>query len=295
MLDNRNYKILILIILVCISFFSFAQTKNGQLIQYESTIKNLFQQIIDSDDDSVKVSNNEMIKKHFLKVLNIEGSFKHPFDSLKNIGKLVSPDEEFRIYNWNLHYEDGSFEYFGFIQKYSKEIKSYVVYELFDQSATIENPEDHLGDHRDWFGALYYQIILVKDGRTKYYTLLGWDGNNDYSNKKIIDVLYFTRSDKPKFGKGIFKIDKFKKKRVIFEYSYLASMALRFNDKMNMIVYDHLAPSNPNLKGQYQYYGPDFSYDGLYFKNGKWTEKIDIDVRNPKAKSPGKKNISYTF
>ena len=34
-----------------------------------------------------------------------------------------------------------------------------------------------------WFGALYYKIIPVVKNKT-YYTLLGWDGNDMFSNKK---------------------------------------------------------------------------------------------------------------
>jgi len=33
--------------------------------------------------------------------------------------------------------------------------------------------------------------------------------------------------------------------------------------KMNMIIFDHLSPSKPSYTGNYQFYGPDFSYDGL--------------------------------
>ena len=46
-------------------------------------------------------------------------------------------------------------------------------------------------------------------------------------------------------------------------------MMLRYDDKLKMIVFDHLSPSKPSYEGKYQYYGPDFSYDGLIFEKGK--------------------------
>jgi hypothetical protein len=47
-----------------------------------------------------------------------------------------------------------------------------------------------------------------------------------------------------------------------------------------MIVFDHLSPANESYTGNYQYYGPDLSFDALRFENGIWELKENIDVRN---------------
>jgi len=47
-----------------------------------------------------------------------------------------------------------------------------------------------------------------------------------------------------------------------------------------MIVFDHLSPSRPEFKDMHQYYGPDFSYDGLRFESGQWVLVKDLDLRN---------------
>lgn len=54
-------------------------------------------------------------------------------------------------------------------------------------------------------------------------------------------------------------------------------MILRYNEQEDIIVCDHLSPGNPKMKGKYEYYGPDFSYDAFDFEKGKWFHKSDID------------------
>jgi hypothetical protein len=218
--------------------------------------------------------------------LNDDLSFTYPFDSLKHLGKITSPDKLFRIYTWNLVFNDGSYKYFGFIQYYREKRNEYIVYQLHDNSNNIINPENVTLEPMNWYGALYYEIIKNKYSRRTYYTLLGWDGNNDLTRKKVIDVLRFGSSGKPAFGANIFKFDKKKRKRIFFEYSAKTNMTLTYNEKHDMIVFDHLSPSESSYKGLYQYYGPDFSYDAMYFDKGKWQLVKDVDVRNPRMKLP---------
>ena len=47
-----------------------------------------------------------------------------------------------------------------------------------------------------------------------------------------------------------------------------------------MIIWDHLSPSNKTLEGRYEYYGPDFSQDGLFFKDNEWKYYPDIKPKN---------------
>ena len=274
--------------------FVLAQKIPQKLISAESNLNRSFILLKNGLDDAQKNEANEKIILEFKKTLLIPESFEYPFDSLKNMGKLTAPDKSFRIYNWNIQHTNGEFTYYAFIQ-YKIRKDEFVITQLTDVSETIKNPIDVVCTYDKWFGALYYDIIGIKNGKNQYYTLLGWDGNNDFTNKKIIDVIYFSRSGKPKFGKSIFKLNKRKQKRVIFEYSYRTTMMLRYDKKFKMIVFDHLAPSSSNLQGNYQYYGSDFSYDGLFYKNGRWNFVSKIDLKNPKKKQKNKKKISTTF
>jgi hypothetical protein len=130
---------------------------------------------------------------------------------------------------------------------------------------------------------LYYKIIPVKVKRKKYYTLLGGDKNDKLTSKRIIDVLYFIPDGSPRFGADLFKLEKRSPKRVIFEYSAQAIMSVKYNEETKQIVFDHLSPAQPNFEGQYQYYGPDFSFDALEFNKGKWVYIPDVDARNGKS------------
>src|SRR5690606_2261086 len=73
---------------------------------------------------------------------------------------------------------------------------------------------------RDWYGALYYNIIPSKKGkkRKRMYMLLGWDGQSEYASLKVIDVLSITPRG-VKLGADIFDYPYEKNiKRFIIKY-----------------------------------------------------------------------------
>lgn len=216
----------------------------------------------------------------------MEKSIDFPFDSLKKYKVMLeSPDKQVRVFTYDMELGDGTHNYYGFIQAYNKRAKEYEVYELNDKSDVIKDPENASLDNRKWFGAYYYQIVQVKYRKSKYYILLGWDGNNRITNKRLIDVLYFTDKGFPKFGDAIFAAEDGKiKKRIIFEYQAGVFMSLRYDEEKKVIVFDHLSPSNPNLEGEFQFYGPDFTYGMMEFKEGKWQYIKNASPRNDKGR-----------
>ena len=286
-----KFDILLLLLFFSSSTLLYSQDL-AQITDDEENLQILFDSIYFSTNDNLKLELNKQVLDIFEYMLYNDASFDYPFDSLKRIGKIKSPDGLLRLYTWNIAFSDKTNEYFGFIQYYSKTKKEYLIYPLIDKSDSISMPEKQSLDNTDWYGALYYKIIETESGRRKYYTLLGWDGYSDLITRKIIDVLYFTMSGKPHFGYGMFYMNKtdkansrkVRKKRVIFSYSQKAKMTLHYDEKNEMIIFDHLSPRSPHLKGNYQYYGPDWTYEGLYFNKGKWINEIDVDVRNPKSK-----------
>ena len=124
---------------------------------------------------------------------------------------------------------------------------------------------------KNWYGALYYKIIHDKKIGSNKYTLLGWDGNNNLTNKKVIDVITVDGNGMVKFGAPIFKMKKRVQRRVIFEYSEEAVMSLKYHPRLSKIVFDHLEPTSSDLKGIYEYYVPILDeFDGLVLTKGKW-------------------------
>ena len=150
---------------------------------------------------------------------------------------------------------------------------------LNDNSDDILNVEQAELSSDSWYGCLYYNIIKNKE--KKSYTIIGWDGNNEFSTKKIIDVIRFNRYNNIKFGAPIFKDDKQKsKKRVIIEYNDQSPVSVQFNKKSKQIIFNNLVPQKKELEGIKAYYVPDGSFNAYEYKKAKWWLIKEIDARN---------------
>ncbi|HEY0030640.1 MAG TPA: hypothetical protein VGC65_07775 [Bacteroidia bacterium] len=288
----------VLFLLIATSAFSQEVTTEMRIKQAEeltqTKLKPLIKKLFSAKTADEQAKLNQDLLIIFKEAIEIPNTFDYDFDSLRqDIGILRSPDNKFRIIHWDLPKSDGTFEYYGFIQSKHTEIKkaglfrkikteTIQLYPLTDKSSEIKNPENAITDHKKWFGALYSKIILKKSGGKTYYTLLGRDGNDKFSQKKIIEVLTFDANGTPRFGADIFSFNKKYPKRVIFEYSATCSMSLRYSNKKDSIVFGHLAPIEPQLEGQFQYYCSDMSFDGFGFKKGKWNYGADVKAVNEK-------------
>lgn len=278
-----------------IIFFLITINVNGQtgnLEQLEDSIQSLFNKIILTKNDQDKLNYNSKIENIFNQILNEENSFEYPFNKLKHVSKLSSDDGLLRIFTWNLPYNNGIYEYFGFIQIKSKN-NSISLIKLTDNSNEISSPQDKILNNDNWYGALYYKILTNTYKNKTYYTLFGWDGNDNFTNKKIIETLEI-KHKKTQFGNPIIKMGNETYNRIIFEYAKQVKMMLRYDEKEKLIVFDHLAPSLKKFKGQYMYYGPDLSQDGLQFIDGYWILKPNLDMRN-KNKNSNKKQIKTSW
>ena len=71
-------------------------------------------------------------------------------------------------------------------------------------------------------------------------------------------------------------------KRVVLTYGDAVQATLRVEPALGRIVFDHLAPEDPALRGQYAFYGPTLSYDGLEWRKGRWQFVSNVQVRNAK-------------
>jgi len=260
--------------------FSVVAQKNT-FRAYEDSLKFYFDKIASTNERTEKEAFNVQIIQIFNTILSDEASFEYPFDSLKYLGKMTSDDKLLRIYNWNLSFIDGTFAYFGFLQYYNKEKKKFQIYPLIDKRNEITDPKNEILTPDRWLGVLYYEIVTHTVSKKKYYTLLGWDGNDLFTNKKVVEILSFSGSGVPRFGAPIIRAGTKTFKRLIFEYSNRAAMTLSYFPDDKRLVFDHLSPTEPKFKDMYQFYGPDFSYDSFVLKKGKWYFEGDIDFRNP--------------
>ena len=247
---------------------------------YEDSLVKIQRNLYTSKKQQIRFELNERFKTVFESALKQPNSFDYPFDSLKEIGRIYAPDRVFRLITWDLQKDDGSHDYFGFIQYLNPKTKQSQLVSLVNKADNNRNQDNSIGDAAKWFGMLYYKIIPVKSKGKRLYTLLGMNCNDRVSNRKIIDVLYFLPDGSPHFGAPLFRYNNKAPRRIIFEFSPQAVMSLKYEESSKRIVFDHLSPSEPKFEGQFQYYGPDFSIDAFEFKKGKWVYKPDIDARN---------------
>ena len=262
------------------------------------TLEMLADSIVYAPTDLAKIHANNKYKRILEEVLKDSMSIVYNFNRVKNLSVITEPNYNFRIYTWTLLLGRDEYDYYGFTQ-YQKKVKKgpfgkpkieNYVFELTNKSSSIGNDEMAKLSSNNWFGCVYYTIVPSPKKKDKTYLLLGWDGYSYSSTKKIIETLKFTKKGEPLFGHKIIRYDvthgtkaepRFQNKsRIIFEYNGNITMHCNFNPSLNMIVFDHLAPSNPALASIKRFYAPDFTYDGLVYHKKLWTYKKDIDVRN---------------
>lgn len=239
--------------------------------------------ILKGSSDSLRLISSNIFYDEMKSLLSYQNTFSFVFDSLTSISVLKSKDGLIKMYTWILPAVDrNKYSYFGFIQILNKKTKQVELVELHEKKYDNEETIYKTLPANEWYGALYYKMIEKKIKGKTCYTLLGWHGNNNKTTRKIIDVLTF-KDQLPQFGMPLFKTGKRPVSRIIFEFTSQAVMKLNVDDRKKMIVFDHLSPAAGAQPNQFEFYGPDFRYDGLQFKKGYWQLKKDIDLRNPRS------------
>lgn len=312
-------RILCYIILIALCFSSYGQKDKGMEFRiWEDSLIQLRDQVMNEPDETTRLAMNEDFMTLLEEVLQMPNSFKFAWDSVKNFSVLASPDNNFKIFTWYVMKKDYSIDNFGFIQVYNEGRKKYVLFPLYDKRGTIDYPKTMVGNHNRWYGAVYYTIIPVKTKDFTYYTLLGWNGNNIFTNQKIIEVLHFNKETIPVFGARIFKNYPERVSRVIFEYSKNAVLHLNYEHqqyavstgKMNpkthqpeyrtvdspMIIFDELIPMEDRMQSIPAYMVPESSINqGFIEDNGKWVFMKSVRGGNPDRVRPNYQHKNRQF
>ena len=251
------------------------------LRDFEVRLSGLSYNMVRNFDEEMRITSGKNFIRQMGRALRVNNSYYYPFDSLKNLMILHSPDDMFRIFTWNVATNDEKFRYFGVIQMNPKALaklnKKEMLYEnfypLIDRSDSIDNFLFREVDANHWFGAAYYKILKTTYKKVDYYTLLGWDGAGPETNRKVADVLRF-KDGKPLFGAPIFDLKrKAKFCRMVFEFNNQATMALRYDEKRKYLIYENIVPDKPDNAAFFEHYYPDGSFDYLIWKNGIWEKQ----------------------
>jgi len=261
-------------ILIVVSYCNNYAQPDSTLKNTESEINTNLKSLLNFSPFDRESKANELFEK-LVTTFQLDGSFDYPFDSIKKIGKVYSPDHRMRIYSWNIPVGVDQNLYYTIIQYYSKQDKKYHLQKL--QGKTFTNGPITIDN---WPGALYYEIVETKHAGQKYYTLLGFDLSNMLTNKKVIDVVSIDDFDVFYFCQSLIKYNEIMTDRLVFEFNEKVSMTLKYNPALDMIVFDHLSPEKPSLEGNYAFYGPDFTYDGLKFEKGIWVHYKNLVITN---------------
>ncbi len=277
--------IILAIVLSCALSKTSAQqnitTENkSKLDKLQDTLAVLSEATFSAKDNLARFEKNTQFVKKLISALKITDAYNYGFDSLKRISILPSPDRSFRMITWYVPTDEGTFRYYGTIQMATND-GSLKMYPLTDQTEKISD-QNELTNAKMWFGARYYDIIpMVSSTKQPYWILLGWKGNNQKTTKKVIEVLSFDK-DEPLFGKNIFETDKkgIYKNRIIFEYNKLNAMTLKFERKLNLIVFDHLAPYEPSMLNNYEYYVADLTFNAYKLNSDKLALVENVDLKN---------------
>ncbi|MCH1474020.1 MAG: hypothetical protein L7V85_08925 [Bacteroidia bacterium] len=275
------------IFLLISTFSSFGQrvkvsksdsTYIDSIRNYEYQLEGLSYNIINGSDKVERITSCYYFIETLKTALQIPNSFDYDFDLLKTVSSITSEDDKFRVFTWNLLLDSGKYMYFGAIQMNNPD--SLELYGLYDSSDYNRNVIYGQFDNRHWMGGLIYQIHHYRWKKKDYYITFGWDGQDAKTNRKVIDVLWFDNEGKPNFGEEIFDFDGDLQSRIIFDFNDRAAMLCRYDDHEEAIVFANLVPINPMMKGVYQNYVPDGTYDYLRFEKGVWRRyKMVFDDR----------------
>jgi hypothetical protein len=286
------------------NWITVAGQRFQNISQAEDTLRVILASVNNARDDSSKFQYNQLFSACMMEALQIPSTDEYPFESLKTVVKLTSPDKIFRIFQWNLPTRDGKNSYYGFIKMLGQ--NQPVIYPLIDHSGSLPEADTLTLDNMHWLGALYYKIIPeeIQPGRT-VYTLLGWAGRNARITQKVIEILSFDDQNKPLFGLKLFpNYHGGALTRIIFRFAASTTMSLKYEkqeiavekkwnskkrvfehtmEETQLIVCDRMVPQDSQLEGQYEFYiAAGDIFDGFVFTHGSWTFIEGLDAKNKK-------------
>ncbi|MCR4658781.1 MAG: hypothetical protein K5650_00610 [Bacteroidales bacterium] len=292
-------KRLVLYIAMFAAFLTVTAQEKGRMADYAARLDALFEATQSAPTDNERYLASEQAVQLMAEALSNEGSIGWKWDFGTKVSVLTSADRKVRLITWPVVRDNGEWECFGFVQYINSATGEAEFAELNDKSEEILNREETILTPDNWFGAVYQEIIQTSnDGRT-YYTLLGYNGVDNITQRKIIEPIWFKpATGKPQLGQALFRRER-NLRRVVLEYSNSVMVNLRFEEqyvrqverkrvkqkgtknryrtievthdrKEKMIMFDEVAPQIEGMEGLYQYYVPSGEELAYAFVDGKW-------------------------
>lgn len=292
-MNIKKYIIPLLLLLFCAT--TMAQNKQ-QMQTAQTNLAALLLKVANDPTDNERYLASEEAVEVLARALEIEDSHKWKWELPTVASVLTSPDGLFRIFSWAVVRDNGEFECFGAVQYYNDREEEYQYQILHDKSEEIMNREESILTADNWFGAIYQELIQTSaDGRT-YYTLLGWNGVDNLTDRRIIEPVMF-KSGAPQFGAPLFRRQR-NQRRIVLEYRGDAAVGMTYDvqtvkiverervkskksnryqtiektkeHKQRMIIFDEVEPQIEGMEGLYQYYVPSGVELAYVWSDGKW-------------------------
>lgn len=281
-LKRLIYALMLMLIISAFSAPAFSQTITAAdkkaLKKKEDSLQALAANIILDSLTAGRMRSDSQFVKTFIRALQVKNSFYYPFDSVQGVSKLYAPDTTFRIFTWNISFDDYYSRQRGAIQMRTRD-GSLKLIPLRDFSEFTGNAMDSSRTKNNWIGAVYYDIIKTTYAGKNYYTLIGFDNNSVMSNKKWLEVMYFDERGEPVFGGTRFfsyeqdAPPKPAAYRFNLEYKKEARAILKYDPETKLIIVDHLISETEEPQNKWTYV-PDGDYEAFKWQAGKW---IHID------------------
>lgn len=272
-----------------------AQDK-ARMQQYQSRLTALIEKVATAPTDNERYLASEESVGLLASALDEDGSERWQWQLPKYVSVLTSPDGLLRIFTWAVVRDDGEFECFGAVQFYNDKEEEYQYLLLNDKSEEIMNREESTLTAANWLGAVYQDIVQTTAGDRVIYTLLGWNGVDNLTERKIIEPVIM-KGGVPQFGAAVFRRER-NLRRIVLEYTNDAMVHLAYEQqtiqdvqhervkvkgtnryrtvdkikehKERVIIFDEVEPQVPGMEGLYQYYVPSGVELAYAFIDGKW-------------------------
>ena len=210
---------------------SLSAQDKALMANYQSELQQLFEEVYTAPTDNQRYLASESAVKLFTEALSVENSIRWQWDFGSKVSVLTAPDKKFRIITWPVVNDVGEYECFGLVQALNERTKEYDVYELHDRSELIVNRQEEVLCPDRWLGAVYQELITTTYENRTYYTLLGWNGVDYLTQRKIIEPICFkSGGSQPQFGQNLFRKEP-NLRRVVLEYTKTAMVTLRYEEQ----------------------------------------------------------------
>src|SRR5947209_3262910 len=151
--------LLYLAVFLLISGSSMAQAQNisrtdwKSLQAKEDTLKSLIKRIFTDSLTAGRLRSDSLFIRTLVRTLQIKNSFYYPFDSIQGISKLYAPDSTFRIFTWQISFDDYYTRQRGAIQYKTNDGRLKLI-PLRDYSEFTDNAMDSIRTKDNWIGAV---------------------------------------------------------------------------------------------------------------------------------------------